>query len=149
MKTLRQILFFMVTAAIVFSASPALASSLQEDVLYYVNIERTANGLQPLRYNTELGAGAAIRANEASIRFAHQRPDGREVKSVLQDASYSWFGENLAASSVLDAQKIVRAWMGSPTHRANLLNRHFTQMGLSCTRGADGYYYWAQLLTSE
>ena len=107
MKTLRQILFLMVTAAIVFSASPAFASSLQEDVLYYVNIERQANGVQPLSYNSDLGNGASIRANEASVLFAHQRPDGREVKSVLNGASYSWFGENLAVSSVLDAQKIV------------------------------------------
>ena len=149
MKTLRQILFLMVTAAIVFSASPAFASSLQEDVLYYVNIERQANGVQPLSYSSDLGNGAAIRANEASVLFAHQRPDGREVKSVLNGASYSWFGENLAVSSVLDAQKIVRAWMGSPTHRANLLNHHFTQMGLSCVQGSDGHYYWALLLACE
>ena len=39
MKTLRQILFLMVTAAIVFSASPAFASSLQEDVLYYGSMQ--------------------------------------------------------------------------------------------------------------
>ena len=88
MKTLRQILFLMVTAAIVFSASPAFASSLQEDVLYYVNIERQANGVQPLSYNSDLGNGASIRANEASVLFAHQRPDGREVKSVLNGAEH-------------------------------------------------------------
>jgi len=149
MKTLRQILFFMVMAAIVFSASPAFASSLESDVLYYVNIERAAAGVQPLSYNTDLAAGAAVRAQESSVYFAHQRPDGREVKSVLNGASYSWFGENLAVSSVQNAQKIVRAWMGSPTHRANLLNRHFTQMGLHCVVGADGHYYWAQLLASD
>ena len=149
MKTLRQILFLMVTAAIVFSASPAFASSLQEDVLYYVNIERQANGLQPLSYSSDLGRAAEIRANDASVLFAHRRPNGEDVKSVLNGASYSWFGENLAVSSVLDAQKIVRAWMGSPTHRANLLNHHFTQMGLSCVQGADGHYYWAQLLACE
>ena len=149
MKTLRQILFLMVMAAIVFSAAPAYASSLESDVLYYVNIERAAAGVQPLSYNSDLGAAAAVRAQESSVYFAHQRPDGREVKSVLNGASYSWFGENLAVSSVVDAQKIVRAWMGSPTHRANILNRHFTQMGLHCVQGADGHYYWAQLLASD
>ena len=62
MKTLRQILFLMVMAAIVFSAAPAYASSLESDVLYYVNIERAAAGVQPLSYNSDLGAAAAVRA---------------------------------------------------------------------------------------
>ena len=149
MKTLRQILFLMVTAAIVFSASPAFASSLQEDVLYYVNIERQANGLQPLSYSSDLGRAAEIRANDASVLFAHRRPNGEDVKSVLNGASYSWFGENLAASGVCNAQKIVRAWMGSPMHRTNVLNHHYTQMGLSCVQGSDGHYYWALLLACE
>ena len=139
MKTLRQILSLLVMVAAIFTAVPAYASSLESDVLYYVNAERMAAGVQPLGYNASLGGAAGIRANESSVCFAHQRPDGREVKSVLNGVSYSWFGENLA----------MRAWMGSPTHRANLLNRHFTQMGLSCVRGADGHFYWAQLLSSD
>ena len=149
MKTLRQMLTLLVMAAIVFIASPAFASSLQSDVLYYVNIERVAAGVRPLGYNATLGDAAAIRAEESSVYFAHQRPDGSDVKTVLGGDSYSWFGENLAVSSVQDAQKIVRAWMASPTHRANLLNRHFTQMGLACVQGADGHLYWAQLLASD
>ncbi len=149
MKTLRQILSLLVMVAAIFTAVPAYASSLESDVLYYVNAERMAAGVQPLGYNASLGGAAGIRANESSVCFAHQRPDGREVKSVLNGVSYSWFGENLAISDVKDAQRIVRAWMGSPTHRANLLNRHFTQMGLSCVRGADGHFYWAQLLSSD
>ena len=58
------------------------------------------------------------------MKFARQRPDGRVVKSVLENSSSGWFGENLAVSEVKDAQRIVRAWMGSPTHRANILGRH-------------------------
>ena len=150
MKTLRQMLSLLVVAlAIVFIAAPAEASSLEDEVLYYVNIERAANGLQPLSYSETLGEAATVRAQESSVYFAHQRPDGREVKSVLNGASYSWFGENLAVSSVMDAKKIVRAWMGSPTHRANILNRHYTQMGLHCVQGADGQLYWAQLMASD
>lgn len=149
MKSLRQMFSLLVMAAIMLMASPVFASDLQSDVLYFVNVERMAAGVQPLVSNSSLENGAAVRAQESSVCFAHQRPDGREVKSVLNGAAYSWFGENLAVSTTQDAQKIVRAWMGSPTHRANLLNRHFTQMGLSCVRGADGQLYWAQLLTSD
>ncbi len=149
MKTLRQILFLLVLVVVVFSTSTVFASSLEEDIVYYVNIERQAAGLAPVTLNYELNHAAAIRAQEASVYFAHQRPDGRPVKSVLNGASYSWFGENLAISSVTDAKRIVRAWMGSPTHRANMLNRHYTQMGIACTHGADGRLYWAQMLASD
>ena len=149
MKTLRQIVSLLIMTVVVFAASTAFASSLQEEVLYYVNIERAAAGVQMLVLDESLDQATTIRAEEASVLFAHKRPDGREVKSVLNGASYSWFGENLAISSVMDAQRIVRAWMGSPTHRANILNRHFTKMGVSCTRGADGHIYWAQMLVCD
>ena len=140
MKTLRQIMTLLVMACIVFASSTAFAASLQDEVLYEV---------QPLSGIVYLEQAAGTRAQEAGILFAHQRPDGSSVKSVLNGASCSWFGENLAISSVVDAKKIVRAWMGSPTHRANLLNHHFTKMGVSCVRGNDGHYYWAMELVGD
>ena len=149
MKTLRQIMTLLVMACIVFASSTAFAASLQDEVLNEVNLERTAVGIQPLSGIVYLDQAAGTRAQEASVLFAHQRPDGSPVKSVLNGASCSWFGENLAISSVVDAKKIVRAWMGSPTHRANLLNHHFTKMGVSCVRGNDGHCYWAMELVGD
>lgn len=138
----------LVLAAALLIASPVFAASLESEVLYYVNVARVDNGLQPLSYADELSGPVAIRANDIMSVFAHQRPDGSEVKSLLT-TTYDWFGENLAASAVQDAQKIVNAWMNSPTHRANLLNRHFTQMAVACVHGEDGHFYWAQLLASD
>ena len=77
------------------------------------------------------------------MSFAHQRPDGSDVKSVIE-GNCGWFGENLAVSQVQDARRIVKAWMGSVTHR-NILNRHYVRMGVDCKVGADGHYYWSQL----
>ncbi len=48
MKTLRQIMTLLVMACIVFASSTAFAASLQDEVLYEVNLERTAAGIQPL-----------------------------------------------------------------------------------------------------
>ena len=150
MKTLRQIMTLLVMACIVFASSTAFAASLQDEVSYEVNLERTAAGIQPLSGIVYLDQAAGTRAQEAGILFAHQRPDGSPVKSVLNGASCSWFGENLAISSAVDAKKIVRAWMGSPTHRANLLNHHFTKMVEEiCVRGNDGRYYWAMELVGD
>lgn len=149
MRNLRTIISMLVMMAALFAASTAFASSLENEVLYYVNVERAAAGLSPVTYNVSLASAANVRASEAGVHFGHVRPDGRDVKSVLNEASYAWFGENLAVSKTDDAKKIVRAWMASPTHRANLLNRHYTQMGIGVTRGADGRLYWAGLLASE
>lgn len=149
MRNLRTIISVLVMMAALFAASTAFASSLEGEVLYHVNVERAAAGLAPLTYNVSLANAASVRASEASVHFGHVRPDGRDVKTVLGDASYAWFGENLAVSTTEDAKRIVRAWMASPTHRANLLNRHFTQMGVAVTRGVDGHLYWAELLASN
>lgn len=149
MRNLRTIISLLVMMAALFAASTAFASSLEAEVLYHVNVERAAAGVRPLTYNVSLANAAAVRASEAGVVFGHIRPDGRDVKTVLNNESYAWFGENLAISRTEDAKKIVRAWMASPTHRANLLNSHYTQMGVAVTRGADGRLYWAELLASS
>lgn len=149
MKTWRRMVSLLVMALIVFAASPVMAAELDSEILHYVNIARVSAGVEPLTLDRELSAASMIRAAEAEMHFAHRRPDGREVKSVLENASYSWFGENLAVSKAADAEAIVRAWMNSPTHRANLLNRHYTKMGVSCAKGADGRYYWAQEMACD
>lgn len=136
--------FLVMTVVLVAAASPASAASIQAEVLHYVNVERVNAGLQPLAFDAQLNLGAAVRAKEIQLSFAHQRPDGRDVKSVMEE-NCGWFGENLAVSQASDAQRIVKAWMGSPTHRANILGRHYVRMGVECERGADGHYYWSLL----
>jgi len=144
MKAAQRVFFFLVMALVLAAASPVSASSLQAEVLYYVNAERAAAGLLPVELNGDMIRGAVIRAKEAQVSFAHQRPDGSDVKSVLEK-NCGWFGENLAVSQASDARRIVKAWMGSPTHRANILSRHYAYMGVDCQRGADGHYYWSLL----
>ena len=112
MKTLRQIMTLLVMACIVFASSTAFAASLQDEVLNEVNLERTAAGIQPLSGIVYLDQAAGTRAQEAGILFAHQRPDGSPVKSVLNGASCSWFGENLAIENanhqIGDSQEAAR-----------------------------------------
>ncbi|SEH27161.1 CAP domain-containing protein [Selenomonas sp. KH1T6] len=144
MKAAQRVFFFLVMAMVFVAATPVFASSIQSEVLYYVNVERAAAGLRPVELDSSMNSGAAVRAQEAQVNFAHQRPDGSDVKSVV-NKDCGWFGENLAVSQANDAQRIVKAWMGSPTHRANILNRHYAYIGVDCQRGADGHYYWSLL----
>jgi hypothetical protein len=54
----------------------------------------------------------------------------------------SW-GENIAAAYP-DPQAVVRAWMASPGHRANILNPAFTHLGIGAAvnPGSRWGYYW-------
>ncbi|SHK43259.1 Cysteine-rich secretory protein family protein [Selenomonas ruminantium] len=149
MNLLRRMFSLLVFSVLFMLASSAMASDLACEVLDYVNAERQEAGLQPLAMDEGLAVISETRAREAGVYFAHQRPDGRCAQSVMEDVPYSWFGENLAVSTDAEAAEIVQAWMASPAHRANILNRHYTKMGIACTKGLDGYYYWAQLLTCD
>ena len=55
------------------------------DILTRVNGIRAANGLKPLRYDTNLDAPALVRATEASTFFSHTRPNGTEWYSVTEN----------------------------------------------------------------
>ena len=143
-RFLSGILPCLVLAVMALPAGTAMASDLQEDVLHCVNIEREAAGVPPLASSAALSEAAGVRAKEIGVVFAHQRPDGRTAIRTGDGPT-----GNLAISSTPDASQIVRAWMNSPTHRANLLNRHFTKMGVARVKHADGHYYWAQELSDN
>lgn len=131
----------------VFLPSPAFAASLPSEVQNHINAERHHAGLHDLQLDDNLVRAAEIRAVEIQTKFAHHRPDGRDAKTVLENCSFSQFGENLAVSETMDAKRIVRAWLQSPSHRANILGRRYTSMGIACQENKnDGYYYCALLL---
>lgn len=113
--------------------------------LCLLNVQRTKHGLGKLRSNRPL-QGVATRYARRMVSlsfFDHVSPAGSTfVDRILQSAyvdagdGYS-LGENLAwGSGVLSTPKrIVRAWMSSPGHRANILNGKFADIGVGVTPG--------------
>ncbi len=59
------------------------------------------------------------------------------------DARWGFLGENVAAGQPTP-ERVVAAWMASPTHRAVLLNPEFTLLGVGRTVGGPYGTYWAQ-----
>jgi uncharacterized protein YkwD len=43
------------------------------------------------------------------------------------------------------AAAVMRAWMASPPHRANILNCHVKALGAGVQRATNGTYYWTQV----
>ena len=146
MRPWKQLLFILTLAAIILDIAvpAAFASECAEEVLRIVNEERLANELKPLAMDEKLLSVSRVRAEEASVCFEHTRPNGRDARSIVKDAKYSRYGENLAVSQSNDAENIVRRWMDSVSHRENILGSRYTKMGVACVQGADGLYYWAQ-----
>ena len=113
-------------------------------ILELVNQERAKIGVPKVTMDKELLHAAMTRAIETQIDFSHTRPNGESCFSVSDKA----FGENIAAGNST-AEGTMRQWMNSPGHKANILDKDFSIMGVGCfTQG--GIRYWVQLFgTSE
>ncbi len=114
-------------------------------VLHLVNQERAKVGAAPLRLNNELQNAAAIRAEEITRHFAHERPDGSSCFTLLRNRN-STLGENIAAGNATP-EEVVAQWMRSPGHRANILNKDFKELGVGYCRkeGTEFTHYWIQM----
>jgi uncharacterized protein YkwD len=113
---------------------------IAQTTLCLLNNERSAAGLAPLAEQEQLTkASVGFSAQMVEQRFfAHVGADGVELTERLTAVGYlgrpgAWMvGENIAwgESYLATPQNIVRAWMNSPPHRANVLNGEFEEIGL-------------------
>jgi uncharacterized protein YkwD len=113
--------------------------------LCLINRERTRRGLPALRENSVLSAASLAHSQDMVERrfFEHETPDGRSVGDRLRAAGYGRgrnvsTGENIAwgARDEASPSAIVRIWMESPGHRADILRPSFTEIGIGITLGA-------------
>lgn len=117
-------------------------------VIAQTNIQRAQNGdLPPLAENQTLDAIAALRADDMFQQqyFGHVGPQGESAVSVASSVGYMHLalGENLALGLYAGDAGVVGAWMGSPGHRANILDRHYTQIGVAVREGTfEGQTTW-------
>ena len=116
-----------------------------EATVCLVNRERTSRGLPALRENALLNAASGEHSRDMVARdyFEHTSIDGRTVTDRLHAAGYqrgvtASGGENIAygAGSKATPAAIVKAWMHSPGHRADILRPTFTEIGIGIALGA-------------
>lgn len=102
------------------------------------NQERSAESLGILKRSAVLDAAAQMKANDMSKNgyFAHYSPAGISPWYWFAQAKYNFIhaGENLAIYFT-DSDAIVKAWMASPTHRENIMNGNFTEIGIGTAKG--------------
>lgn len=115
-----------------------------------VNLLRLQHSLPPLKLNTQLCAAAQAHAEAMAQTgvIAHADAHGRRADHRASEAGYFYhrLGENLAAGQ-LTWERALDAWLGSPSHRANLLTPDYRELGVGFTASAVRYRtVWAQLL---
>ena len=113
--------------------------------LCLLNRERTSRGLPALRENPILDT-ASVQHSADMVKanyFEHTSPDGHSVGDRLRAIGYSRgvsasAGENIAygVGPKGSPKAIVRAWMLSPPHRADILRAAFTEIGIGIALGA-------------
>lgn len=135
------VLSFMVSnvQALLWQSSDWLVGAvLPAVVIDRTNKERTGEHLGVLAHNTVLDKAAQMKADDMAAKgyFAHYSPAGVAPWHWFDKAGYSFVnaGENLAVHFT-DSDEVVTAWMNSPTHRANIVNPNYTEIGVGTARG--------------
>lgn len=113
------------------------------DLLKYTNEQRVKNKALPVILNQELSDAAQLKARDmfANQYWAHTSPTGRDPWSFINDTGYTYLfaGENLARDFG-DSQSVMEAWMNSASHRENLLNPRYQDIGFAVVNGQyNGY----------
>lgn len=109
-----------------------------QTLITLTNNERQKDGLPPLKENQELDQAALAKGQNmfAENYWAHFAPSGKSPWDFIQAAGYkfSYAGENLARN-FYNAPDVVAAWMASPSHRENILNSHYIDIGMAVLQG--------------
>lgn len=118
-------------------------TDVEAQVLKIVNEVRSKNGLSSLQGNDDaLNKSARAKANDMATNnyFNHQSPTMGSPFDQMRNAGvkYRTAGENIAQGQKT-AQDVMDDWMNSSGHRANILNKEYTHLGVGYVDG-----YWCQ-----
>jgi uncharacterized protein YkwD len=127
---------FVLVAAIPQHAE--LSTITTSRIIQLTNAERQKVGLSALTVNSKLSQAAQQKGQDMlkNQYFAHISPSGVTPWFWMKKAGYSYSvaGENLAIDFI-DAEEVVTAWLNSPSHKANMLGRDYTETGVAVVSG--------------
>ena len=112
-----------------------------QKVIDQTNQKRQQLGLVPLKYNSLLSESAIKKAQDmfANNYWAHTSPLGTTPWDFFKSVGYKYSvaGENLARD-FYDTDSLMKAWMNSPTHRDNIINSKYQEIGIGVVNGILG-----------
>jgi len=130
--------FFGILYFVILPRTEFFASITSSTLINMTNNERERMGFHELRENPKLNQAAYLKANHmlAKNYFAHWSPDGVSPWHWFDVVGYkyAYAGENLAMG-FLDAINVHNAWINSPSHRANIVNTNYDEIGIAVIKG--------------
>jgi hypothetical protein len=135
----REIALVSIVGVSFFINKTVLGASIASTVLIdLTNENRLANNEAPLVKSILLEQAAALKGNDMVSReyFAHNSPDGKTPWYWFRKVGYTFLyaGENLAVN-FSESEDVVTGWLNSPSHKANLLNTKFKEIGIATVEG--------------
>src|SRR4051794_15008371 len=125
---------------------PSSGTDVRAATVCLINVERTSRNLVPLDRNAQLDAAALGWSTRMVVEgfFAHEATDSdltARVSATGYLPAQKWrIGENLAWGEQDQSTpiEIVKDWMGSEGHRANILDPNFRDIGIGIVVGRPG-----------
>lgn len=106
------------------------------DLFNEVNVQRRIANVPELTLDPVLNKSSCQRASVVASKWSH---DGyKEVIWPLVGKNTTVIGENLSRTTGTD-NDVVAGWMGSTTHKENILNQNYTQVGYCITTAQTPY----------
>ncbi|MBC2905674.1 CAP domain-containing protein [Streptomyces cupreus] len=128
--------------------TPADLAGTATEVVDLTNRERARAGLPPLALDPILTTAAQAHSADMVARafYSHISPEGSQPwdRAAAAGSRRRSIGENIACGQRSPAE-VVQGWMDSPGHRANILKRDFTHIGVGFAGGGQAGTYWTQL----
>jgi len=123
--------------------------AIEQEVIQLVNVERANAGLPALKYDWELARVAEHKSQDMADKnyFSHTSPTYGSPFNMMKNygINYRSAGENIAQGQKTAAQ-VVDAWMNSEGHRANILNKNYTHIGVGYVANGN---YWTQMFIQK
>jgi uncharacterized YkwD family protein/spore coat assembly protein SafA len=125
------------------------SQSYEKQVISLVNKERANHGLPALKEDWELSRVARYKSQDMHDRsyFDHNSPTYGSPFKMMSDFGihYGYAGENIAKGQQTPEQ-VMKAWMNSSGHRANILSKNFTHIGVGYVKDGN---IWTQQFISK
>jgi len=124
-------------------------ASVEQEVVKLVNAERAKAGLPALKEDWELSRVAKYKSQDMHDKnyFDHTSPTYGTPFTMMKNfgITYKSAGENIAKGQQ-SATEVVNAWMNSAGHRANILNKNYTHIGVGFVKDGN---YWSQMFIQK
>ena len=137
--------------------NPIVHSDFLERVVELTNQERTQFDLSPLTVDSLLTQAAPTHTENMAVQdfYEHIGLDGSSGGDHIEATGYDFsaWAENIAVGYQIP-EAVVKAWMNSAGHGANILHQDFQEIGVGYyfleedTGSVNAYHYWTQVFST-